>query len=1087
MKGVRRKDSAVSEVIGAVLVFAIFISVFTTVSSYYIPATQSAAETSYQSSTLAAMSDLNTLMSKPGYSTGTIINQYVPLGIQGGVLSPSRSTSLTYSSLGLSGSLSFGVGISFAYTEQAPTSAILNKLIGTIPIDSLSNPVAEAYDKANGNLYVAGFGSNDVAIIQVPTGTLLGYAYAGAGPKLIAIDYAANSIIVADNTTLNSTSSSYVTLSVISGTSNSVVQTVYIRDNSTYSGRPDTCFNITAMTYDPGNTTTGPTIDLAYNYYYNSASTNKNHLYSNVSVFSALNFQLLTNRQLGVNYVVSSLSACDFSNDSLIGIMKSPLSQYADNPSYSVFNPLTLSYYNVSIGFSTFYKSYGYCTSTKSVEPSSLSLLPLPYSAELTLKVLGLPGVKLTSIFTDPLSPGSGNLFFTFNITNQTKTVGTGSPNLAYPASGAVETTNSGGILGLAQFYSTPGYILAPNGLTSYSANVANSTFGSSIHSYKFGTNTPANDFVYNFTFQPNNYPVVLTGNQVGKEAKGIISIQATSLGNVSGYYFVTNTKSNSETMLTLNSAGYVTASTIIQDNYFNGPYASEYNPVNNYIYVTDYFGCSVSVLQPISNRLVGLIYLGAGTFPTNLTVNTGTGAVYVAESATNAIAVITNLSLSRVISLGANCYPVSVSYNPNTKSVYSSVNYEGSTQTGAYFLNISESGNYTRINSALLSGGKACQVALNGLNNVTYGMIEFSNGYFLYDLSINSQFNGYQLSIPSGKLISLTFDDYNGILYATSYSGNRVYLFQQATGSLFGSSDFTPSSPQFILTGSGPMGSVFDLANDLLYVVNSASNNLTIINTVNNTFFATIWIGTGPQFGTFDSELGCIFVPDFSLNKITILNGGFTIYNGRIGVFHSGSVPVGGSIHTTASTSFVQPISYTIEDGALIQNYTAAGKSNLISGLPFTLLNDSGNLYFTDTSFKLSLSNGLTNSTAGSVAPTDLKMQVVSSVNATYFQGSKFFITDIYGNQYQVAATNVYLENFSLNLNGRYASLFNDYMYSIYSGKTGNATNHWDFKGFPFIVNLAGQSLTVSMPIDAILPLYFVSILYYNIGLLEV
>ncbi len=58
-----KKDSGVSEVIGAVLVFAIFISIFTTVSSYYIPSTQSSAETNYQSLSMSAMSDLNTAIS----------------------------------------------------------------------------------------------------------------------------------------------------------------------------------------------------------------------------------------------------------------------------------------------------------------------------------------------------------------------------------------------------------------------------------------------------------------------------------------------------------------------------------------------------------------------------------------------------------------------------------------------------------------------------------------------------------------------------------------------------------------------------------------------------------------------------------------------------------------------------------------------------------------------------------------------------------------------------------------------------------------------------------------------------------------
>ena len=121
MKSVGGKgDSAVSEVIGTVLVFAIFISIFTTVSAYYIPATQSASETNYQQATISSLSDLAASITSPSLSTGSIINQNVPLGIQGGILSPARTTSLTYSTTGISGSINYGVGLSFAYTSNHP-------------------------------------------------------------------------------------------------------------------------------------------------------------------------------------------------------------------------------------------------------------------------------------------------------------------------------------------------------------------------------------------------------------------------------------------------------------------------------------------------------------------------------------------------------------------------------------------------------------------------------------------------------------------------------------------------------------------------------------------------------------------------------------------------------------------------------------------------------------------------------------------------------------------------------------------------------------------------------------------------------
>jgi YVTN family beta-propeller protein len=1059
-----KKDAGVSEVIGAVLVFAIFISIFTTVSSYYIPSTQSSAETNYQSQSMAAMSDLNSAISGTQYTSGSVINQYIPLGIQGGILSPSEQTSVTYSDSGMSGSLSYGIGESFSYLSQHPTSAILNKLLGTFPNENFLLPDAAVYYQPTNTVYVAGYSTHDLVGFRATSGTLTGYFYAGQDPKFIALD--GNSLVVADNYTVTAKSGTtgpnfyYMPISIISTSTNSVTQIIEIKNPN------DVQFDVTALTV------LNQDIYVAYHYLdlKNGAITN------NLTEFQLQGGSYVRIANVNPGSIITSLTY-DSASNAIIGLEQPSNGFFAGNPSYLVFNPNTLSSYSVSLNFSYFYNNYCYNSLNKSVSKSTL----LSYNDELKLAGKGSPEVILNSA----LIGLNGIIYFGYNITNQSLIYSSGSTNLIYPSSGiagsifsTISTATS--LVSNCQFYtnSSDRYILNPSCIAQDTSLTSEIALGSSVTTYSSGSSSPpTEDIVFNAVSSGTAFNILCSGTSVSKVAGNIV-FAAKGIGSQPSY-FITNSNLNVETAIVLNSQSLVTATQTIRDDFFNGPYSGVYDPVSNLVYFTDYNTGSVSIVSPITDALVGSVSLGPGSFPTNLTVNQNNGTVYVVESHQNAIALISGTYLLSTIKLGTSLLPVipyGISYNPSTNTVYVS----GEKSSSFVILNISATA-CTEVGTPTL--GTPSGVFLDSATNESYAIMKNSGSYYLY--SINNVFAGQSLSGLTTKYpADGTFDSYNGYLYVTN-GGTTGYVYIYIPGST--TTSFSPYAkiPR-LAVGGYPTGSVFDPANNLLYVANSVTNNITIIDTTNNTYFSTIWTGSGPQHPLFDSENGYIYIPDFTFNKVSVIDGGFTILNGRIGIVQSGNAEIGGSIYTTGLTSFVSPVSFVSEGGALIENFTNNNQTKVLSGLPLSILNSNGNIYLSYASSYLTLPSGSSDATASSLSPTDLKMQITSETNNTFLRGSQFLISDVYGNQYPAEVTNVFLEYFNLSLNTPFASSLNNNLYNQYSGQnSADAPAAWSFSGLPFTVTLNGNILSISL--NHSIQVSFISIVSYNIGLLGV
>ena len=445
MKSVSTKDRGVSEVIGFVLVFAIFISIFSTLVTYYVPATESAYESNYQAASMYAMSKFSSSLSTPGYITGQVLNNYVPLGIQGGIFSPSRQTSVSYSSGGLSGSISYGLGVSFAYSQTHPTNAVLNKLVQTFPKETLSNPVAELF-QPSGYLYVAGYDTNNLAVIDPYSGAILTYAYAGGHPKAMTFGAGDSNIFVLDNLTLSARNYTYFTVSEVSTVSNKFVANATIQQANT-SKQPPATFDVASITYDPTNNY----LYVAYLYHLGNGVGSYKY---NIVIIDASTLQVVGSP---VSYTDNIFDLAYDQNGYLVALFD-PLAN-STSPQYSLLNPTSLNFVaNISIDFPTFYSTYGY----NGDDGAAPALVPLLDSYSAYLLTLNPPSNRV-SISLQSVYPDGSDLYFAFNITSPTQsTLNNGLVSRDYlPAPGIVSvaftnvSTTVQPIAKIAQFYSS--------------------------------------------------------------------------------------------------------------------------------------------------------------------------------------------------------------------------------------------------------------------------------------------------------------------------------------------------------------------------------------------------------------------------------------------------------------------------------------------------------------------------------------------------------------------------------------------------------------------------------------------------------
>lgn len=108
----RKKDDGVAEIVGAILLFAVLISLFTSFMVWYIPAQTSSNEVHYELQTKASLGSLTSAMHDGVPAQGSVISQSISLGISGvSIFSSAQDTqfSLLPQTTDFNASLSFNI------------------------------------------------------------------------------------------------------------------------------------------------------------------------------------------------------------------------------------------------------------------------------------------------------------------------------------------------------------------------------------------------------------------------------------------------------------------------------------------------------------------------------------------------------------------------------------------------------------------------------------------------------------------------------------------------------------------------------------------------------------------------------------------------------------------------------------------------------------------------------------------------------------------------------------------------------------------------------------------------------------------
>lgn len=120
--GKKCRDSAVAEIIGVVLIFAIVITLFTTFILWYVPATGTMNEQHYEVQNQNAFYSMADGLSDTGVSQGKSVSYSFSLGVQGvPPFSPSNPSSISFSTAYDNFSASMSYGVTVTYTPSSGT------------------------------------------------------------------------------------------------------------------------------------------------------------------------------------------------------------------------------------------------------------------------------------------------------------------------------------------------------------------------------------------------------------------------------------------------------------------------------------------------------------------------------------------------------------------------------------------------------------------------------------------------------------------------------------------------------------------------------------------------------------------------------------------------------------------------------------------------------------------------------------------------------------------------------------------------------------------------------------------------------
>ncbi|MBI5232008.1 MAG: YncE family protein [Coriobacteriales bacterium] len=299
-----------------------------------------------------------------------------------------------------------------------------------------------------------------------------------------------------------------------------------------------------------------------------------------------------------------------------------------------------------------------------------------------------------------------------------------------------------------------------------------------------------------------------------------------------------------------------------------DSPAAVSVNPLSHRVYVANYYGSTVSIIDGASDTVTATPSMGSFAVPIALVSNpiATPARTYVANFWTNNVAVLseaTNGVAAMVPSNGAHAGgPRALALNPSgtTPKLYVA-------DYGSGLVTVLNAETYAQIKTIPVGQApRALAIFASASRNRIYAANRYSNTVSVIDGDTDS----VVATVPVGAAPkAIAVDQSTGFAYVTNETSNSVTVI-----------DDNDQVAGTIGVGTRPIGVAVDASAGRVFVANYTSNNVSVIRTSDMSHEATLTVGTSPWAIAFDEGDGKAFVTNYASSSTSVIDSALNVTN---------------------------------------------------------------------------------------------------------------------------------------------------------------------------------------------------------------
>ena len=291
-------------------------------------------------------------------------------------------------------------------------------------------------------------------------------------------------------------------------------------------------------------------------------------------------------------------------------------------------------------------------------------------------------------------------------------------------------------------------------------------------------------------------------------------------------------------------------------------PFGIAHNPVNNNMYVANSDSSTVSVISGSTNSVISSILVGRN--PISIAYVPPSNKLYVTNALSNDVTVINGATNKVIKNIPVGSIPIGVVYNPSNNDAYV-VNAENNT-VSIIDTSIDSVIGTIPLDSVLAppSVNEPLFVAFDSINGGMYvsGRPQVS----VINSATNADVKDVRMPPPvvDSAAWGLAYNTINNRIYVTAFGSDMVVRLNPETNEFEGSAISVGSQPAFIVRNP---------SNNNLYVTNSGSSSVSVINPTTNVVTGTVPTGSTPAGIAFNSNNNHIYVTNYGSNTVFVIH----------------------------------------------------------------------------------------------------------------------------------------------------------------------------------------------------------------------